>query len=139
MPMGRSSPGDERPLGKPMGLELLPVVFLAWTQSLPQGCCWQGTDPQPRVPAPPSVPQGPRPTRMVRTSHPPQQLSQPLPAPKGISLGGRKEENHPPPPKKNPEDLCYLPSLLNILNCAAWPQPLPSDLHGNRKAFQVQV
>lgn len=27
--------------------------------------------------------------------------------------------------------------ILHILNCAAWLQPLPSDLHGNQAAFQV--
>lgn len=35
MPLGRSRPGDGRSSGKIMGLALLPVVFLAWTQPPP--------------------------------------------------------------------------------------------------------
>lgn len=123
MPMQRSSPGDERPLGKPPELGLLPVVFLAGTQPLPQGYCWQGTDPQSRVPAPPSAPQGPCPTRAVRTSHPPQQLSQPLPAPKGISLGGRKEENHPRSEKEPRRRLLPPLTLEYIKLCSLVPTP----------------
>lgn len=63
MPLGRSRPGDGRSSGKIMGLALLPVVFLAWTQPPPQGCYWQGAHPQLWAPTPPSAPQGPCPTR----------------------------------------------------------------------------
>lgn len=143
---GRSFPRGWEWGGRPLGnwSSLLPNLDPA----PPSGYCWEGARAQLRAQLHYLHPRGPAPPEAAwalawlppfwMASTPPQQLSQLPPPPKGTSLGGKKEENHPPP-KKNPEDLCFLPRLLNILNCAAWLQPLPSDLHGNREALQVQV
>lgn len=53
-----------------------------------------------------------------------------------------KAERKTPPhtlSRKSPADLCFCPRHLNILNCAAWLQPLPFRSPWQRAAFQVQV
>lgn len=110
------------------------AVFPA--QTLPQRGCCHGTHPLP-------IPGDPAPSGVVWTlawaclfeglAHP-QQLS-PLPLhPKDPSLESKAP--HFTFQKRALRTLLPLP-ILHILNSAAWLQPLPSDLHDNRAAFQV--
>lgn len=121
---------------------LLPGVFPA--QTLPQRGCWHGTHPLP-IPGEPARQElcGPWPgpaAPFEGVAHP-QQLS-PLPLhPRDPFLESKGETTLLHLPKRSPEDVCFLtpapPCILHILNRAAWLQPLPSDLHDNRAAFQV--
>lgn len=69
----------------------------------------------------------------------PQQLSPLPPLPEDAPLEGRKE-GPPSTFQRQPAlEISASPPTLHILNRAAWLQPLPPGLHGNRAAFQVQV